>query len=80
MDITHKFDINELKCSETGTDYAPQIYIDGFDGGRVVQLWFTARPGKSHEEIHKLINHMHDVLKSCDVQVSADPDARAVGR
>ena len=73
MDVTHRFEINELKCSETGEpNHAPQVYIDGTDGGRAVQLWFAARPGISHDEIHALIKHMHNVLASCQLQVSAN--------
>jgi hypothetical protein len=77
MDVTHNFDINELKCAENGPSYKAQVYVDGSDGDRKVQLWFSTRPGTSHEEVHKLIEHMHDVLASCQVQISADPYARA---
>jgi hypothetical protein len=82
MDVMHNFDINELKCSETGPNYTPQVYVDGADGDRAIQLWFAARPGTSHEEIHQLIKHMHKVLASCQVQVSANPypHTKAVGR
>jgi hypothetical protein len=82
MDVTHTFDINELKCSETGPNYAPQVYVDGSDGDRVVQLWFAARPGTSHDEIHGLIEHMHKLLASFQIQVSANPhpQAKSVGR
>jgi hypothetical protein len=77
MDVTHRFDINELKWSETGPNYAPQVYIDGVDGDRSVQLWFATRPGTSHDEIHGLIKHMHELLASCQVQISANPYPRA---
>ena len=82
MDVTHRFEINELKCSETGPNYAPQVYIDGVDGDREVQLWFATRPGTSHDEVHRLIKHMHDVLASCHVHISTSPYPRSksVGR
>lgn len=82
MDVTHKFDINELKCSETGPNHAPQVYIDGSDGDRVIQLWFAARPGTNHGEIDGLIEQMHKLLASCQLQVSANPHSqgKSVGR
>ena len=77
-DQTHSFKINELNCSETGENYAPQVYIDGTDGGHSVQLWFATRPGISHDEVHSLIKHMHSVLESCQVQIH--PSAKSAGR
>ena len=68
-DQTHKFKINELKCSETGENYAPQVYIDGTADGRTVSMWFATRPGISHDEVHSLVKHMHSVLETCQVQI-----------
>jgi hypothetical protein len=68
-DQPHIFKINELKCSETGENYAPQVYIDGADDAHSVQLWFATRSGISHEEVHSLIKQMHSVLASCQVQI-----------
>jgi hypothetical protein len=75
---TINFRINELKCSETGENYAPQVYIDGADEDAHCSMWFAPRPGTSHEEIHRLIKHMHDVLESCQVQVH--PRAKSARR
>ena len=69
MDHTHSFDINELKCSETGPNYAPQAYVEGKDGENSVQLWFSAQPGTSHGELHELIEHMRNILASCQVKI-----------
>jgi hypothetical protein len=82
MNAIHTFDINEVKCSETGPNYAPQVYVDGTDGDRAIQLWFATRPGISHEKVHGLIKHMHELLASCHVEVSANPYPRtkSVGR
>jgi hypothetical protein len=77
-DQTHIFKINELKCSETGENYAAQVYIDGADGGHIVQLWFATRPGVSHDEVHSLIKQMHNVLESCQVQIH--PSAKSARR
>jgi hypothetical protein len=70
MDSTHRFEINELKCSETGPNYSAQVHLDGKDGDHDVQLWFAPRPGVSHDELHRLIEHMHKLLSSCQVQIS----------
>jgi hypothetical protein len=77
-DQTHKFKINELKCSETGENYAPQVYLAGTDDEHSVQLWFATRPGISHDEVHSLIKHMHRVLESCQVQIN--PSAKSARR
>jgi hypothetical protein len=68
-DQIHEFKINELKCSETGENYAPQVYIDGTADGNNVSMWFATRPGISHDEVDSLIKHMHRVLVSCQVQI-----------
>jgi hypothetical protein len=51
-DQTHTFKINEVKCSETGENYAPQVYIDEADENAHCSMWFTTRPGISHDEVH----------------------------
>jgi hypothetical protein len=77
-DQTHTFKINELKCSETGENYAPQVYIDGADENAHCSMWFATRPGISHDEVHSLIKHMHSVLESCQVQIH--PRAKSAQR
>jgi len=74
-EVTHTFDINECKCSETGIDHAPQVYVDGFDAGKTIQLWFATRPGVTYDQVHALMKHMHGVLSSCHVQIGKDPYA-----
>jgi hypothetical protein len=82
MDIMHTFEVNECKRSETGKNYAPQVYIDGIADGRSIQFWFAPRPGVSHEQLDALIKQMRDVLGSCHLQITDDPWAktRAAGR
>ena len=68
-DQTQFFKINELKCSETGENYAPQVYIDGADELARCSMWFAPYPGISHDEVNALIEHMQRVLESCQVQI-----------
>ena len=70
MDQTHIFKINELKCSETGENYAPQVYIGGADENAHRSMWFAPYPGISHDEVDALIEHMQRVLAPCQVRIS----------
>lgn len=82
MSAMHDFEINELKCSETGENHKPLLYIDGVDGSAGIQLWFNTRSGVSHERLHGLIKHMHELLESCHLEITATsyPQRRTAAR
>ena len=76
-DEMYNFIVNECKCSETGENHRPQLYIDGFDGNKSVQLWFAAFPQISHAEVDRVIAEVRRTFKSCHVQVSNNLYAHA---